>query len=163
MRLNLVNPTRLITAGLSTISCERFNPKFGSVVQVNEDLFKYALPGPPKEVFFVERVSLNALFDQIPQSIADVVQRDWSNYDAEQLNTALGIDLATQESPVLEWDLPPAEETGKLFHTWIQFIGLSGLPLADVDLSTTEGWLHVDARRSAVFSGTVSIKVKVTE
>ena len=163
MRLNLVNVAGLISAGLSTISCERFNPKFGSVVSVNEELFKYVLSGPPKEVFFIERISLNDLFEGNPQSIEDIAQRSWSSCDAEKLNTDLKLDLTIQESPVLEWELPPTDQAGEWFHTWVQFVGLGGLPLGDVDLSTTEGWLHVDARRSSVFSGTVSIKVKVKE
>jgi hypothetical protein len=165
MRLNLVNLPSLIGAGLSTIACESFNPKFGNKVAINEDLFKYVLPGPPKEVFVFERVSLNELFEGNPQSIVGIVRRDWSEPTPFEIIDFLGTPLTTQEGPVEALD--PEDESADLvtkqFNLWVQYIGLGGLYRADVDLTTTEGWLHVDARRSAVFKGSVSIKVQEVE
>lgn len=163
MRLNLVNLPSLIGAGLSTIACGSFNPKFGNKVAINGDLFKYVLPGPPKEVFVFERVSLNELFEGIPQSIVGVVRRDWSDPTPNELVEALGIDLVTQDAPVVELDLDDADEVTKQFNTWVEYIGLGGLYRLDVDLSTSDGWLHVEASRSVVFKGSVSIKVQEAE
>jgi len=55
------------------------------------------------------------------------------------------------------------DDLTKLFNTWIEYVGLGGLYRVDVDLSTTDGWLHVEARRSVVFKGSVSIKVQEAE
>jgi len=163
MRLNLVNPPSLVAVGLAGIACERFNPKFGNTVAINGDLFKYVIPGPPKEVFVFERVSLNELFQDRPQSIVGIVQRDWSEPNPQEIIDALGTDLTTQEAPVQALEIEDLDDLGKLFNTWIMFIGLGGLYRADVDLSTSDGWLHVDASRSATFKGTVSIKVQEAE
>jgi hypothetical protein len=163
MRLNLVNIPSLVGSGLSSIFCESFNPKFGNKVAVGEDLFKYVLPGPPKEVFMFQRVSLNELFDGIPQSIVGIKQRDWFDPAPEAIIEVLGTTLTTQDPPVEELLPEDGEELTKLFNTWVQYIGLGGLYRADVDLSVSDGWLHVDARRSVVFKGTVSIKVQEAE
>lgn len=163
MRLNLVNLPSLIGTGLSTIACESFNPKFGNKVAINEDLFKYVLPGPPKEVFVFERVSLNELFEGNPQSIVDIVRRDWFAPAPFEITEVLGTNLVTQESPVVEMEDNDVDELTKQFNMWAEYIGLGGLYRADVDLTTTEGWLHVEARRSAVFKGSVSIKVQEAE
>lgn len=163
MRLNLVNLPSLIGSGLSTIACESFNPKFGNKVAINEDLFKYVLPGPPKEVFVFERVSLNELFEGNPQSIVGVVRRDWFNPTPNEIVETLGTDLTTQDAPVVELELDDPDNLTKQFNTWLEYIGLGGLYRVDVDLSTTDGWLHVEARRSVVFKGSVSIKVQEEE
>lgn len=163
MRLNLVNLPSLIGSGLSTIGCGSFNPKFGNKVAINGDLFKYVLPGPPKEVFVFERVSLNELFEGIPQSIVGVVRRDWFTPTPNEIVEALGIDLTTQESPVVEMEDDDSDGLTKQFNTWVEFVGLGGLYRVDVDLTTTEGYLHVQASRSAVFKGSVSIKVQEAE
>lgn len=162
MRLNLVTLPSLIGAGLSSIACGSFNPKFGNKVAINEDLFKYVLPGPPKEVFVFERVSLNDLFKGMPQSIVGVVSRGWSEPSAVELMEPLGEDLTTQDPPVEEL-MRDEDDLSKLFNTWVQYIGLGGLYRVDVDLSTTDGWLHVEAKRSVVFKGSVSIKVQEAE
>lgn len=163
MRLNLVNLPSLIGAGLSTIACGSFNPKFGNKVAINGDLFKYVLPGPPKEVFVFERVSLNELFEGNPQSIVEVVRRDWFAPTPNELVETLGTDLVTQESPVVEMEDNDSDELTKQFNTWVEYIGLGGLYRVDVDLTTTEGYLHVEATRSVVFKGSVSIKVQEAE
>lgn len=163
MRLNLVNLPSLIGAGLSTIACGSFNPKFGNKVGINEDLFKYVLPGPPKEVFVFERVSLNELFEGNPQSIVDVVRRDWSDPTPAEIIEVLGTPLTTQDPPVEPLDLEDTDDLTKQFNTWVMYVGLGGLYRADVDLTTTEGWLHVEAKRSVVFKGSVSIKVQEAE
>lgn len=163
MRLNLVNLPSLIGSGLSTIACESFNPKFGNKVTINEDLFKYVLPGPPKEVFVFERVSLNELFAGNPQSIVGIVRRDWFTPTPAEIVEALSVDLVTQDSPVVELELADTDELTKQFNTWAEYTGLGGLYRVDVDLSTTDGWLHVEATRSVVFKGSVSIKVQEVE
>lgn len=163
MRLNLVNLPSLIGAGLSTVACESFNPKFGNKVAINEDLFKYVLTGPPKEVFVFERVSLNELFEGNPQSIVGIVRRDWFEPTPAEILEALKTDLTTQEPPVVELEEGEEDDLTKQFNTWVMYVGLGGLYRADVDLSTTEGWLHVEARRSVVFKGSVSIKVQEAE
>ncbi len=163
MRLNLVNLPSLIGTGLSTIACESFNPKFGNKVAINEELFKYVLPGPPKEVFVFERVSLNELFEGNPQSIVGIVRRDWFDPTPAEIVEVLGPDLTTQDSPVVEMEANDSDERTKQFNTWVEYVGLGGLYRADVDLSTTDGWLHVEASRSVVFKGSVSIKVQEVE
>jgi len=163
MRLNLVNLPSLIGAGLSTVACESFNPKFGNKVAINEELFKYVLPGPPKEVFVFERVSLNELFEGNPQSLIGIVRRDWSDPTPEEIVEVLGTPLTIQDPPVVGLEPDGTDDLTKLFNTWIEYVGLGGLYRVDVDLSTTDGWLHVEARRSVVFKGSVSIKVQEAE
>lgn len=163
MRLNLVNLPLLIGTGLSGIACGSFNPKFGNKVAINGDLFKYVIPGPPKEVFVFERVSLAELFEGNPQSIVGVVSRDWSHPTPLEIVETLGTDLTVQDPPVEPLESGDEDDLSKLFSTWVQYIGLGGLYRADVDLSTTDGWLHVEAKRSVVFKGSVSIKVQEAE
>jgi len=162
MQLNLVTLPSLIAAGLSSISCGSFNPKFGNVVAVNEDLFKYVISGPPKESFMFQRISLNELFEGIPQSIVGIKRQDWTPSAAVEVLGTLETDLVTGEPVVVETVVTDADEQTNQFHLWTQFIGLGALPRGDVELSSTDGWLHVDARYSPVFKGTVSIQVQET-
>lgn len=163
MRLNLLNTTALVAAGLYVINCERFNPRFGAVGRVSDNVFKYALPGPPKEVFLLERVSLAELFEGIPQSIVGIEKRDWWVGSEGEIGFCLNLKSTVEEMPFVDAPsvpVPDTDELGKYFLTWVEWIGLGGLKRNEVELSVMDDYLIVDAKNSPVFSGTVSVKIK---
>lgn len=162
-RLNLINPTSLVSAGLATVTCEHLNPRFGSVSKVNDKLFKYTLPGTPKEVFLMECVSLPALFEGIPQSIVGLESRSWTSSSEGEIGFILDLNSVNTEFPYLDEPNPPVPDTdelGKLFLTWVEFVGLSGLHRHQVELSEADGFLYVDAKNSPLYSGILPIQIK---
>jgi hypothetical protein len=162
MRLNLFNQTVIVSSAVHQAGLTNLNPRFGTVHPINDKSFKYAVSGDALNAVLVERVDLGELFATIPQDITGFEFKD-SLTTPDALNEKLSIDLLTQEYPVIAQEadqLSPGDSLGLLFSQWKRVVGLNGLSLSEVDLSSFEDYMTIDARNAVLFKGTVQVKIK---
>lgn len=162
MRLNLLNQTVIVAAAVAKAGLVNMTPRFGATTAVNERAFKYAVTGDPSNALMIERVSLNELFDNIPQDITGFTFETPAVLVAD-VHEKLGVDFAVQESPVdmLAFEeIGPEDTLGELFLKWKRVVGLSDLKRSEVDLSSFEDYMFIDARNAVLFKGTVQVKIK---
>ena len=163
MRLNVINTSSLVALAASAAGCKVSNGRFGAATRLTDKTFKYVVTGVRKEVLLVERVDLGELFAGLPQDISEITHQPNSVLGEVDVMAALGIDPVDQEPPMLidEPEIARAEdELGQLFFMWQAFVGLYGLSRHEVDLSTSDNVLYIDARNAAVYRGTVAVKFK---
>lgn len=163
MRLNVINASSVVALAASTAACKLSNSRFGTVSQISDKVFKYVFSGARKEVLLIERIDLAELFADLPQGISemDAHVRTPTVVGADIL-AALGIDATQQESPFVDGE--PTEghaedELGNLFHIWQAYVGLYGLSRQEVDLSTVDNILYIDARNATMFRGVLTVKI----
>jgi len=162
MRLNVLNGSSIVALASSTGLCKLSNTRFGVTTQVNDKYFKYVFSGERKEVVLIERIDLNDLF-AAPQDISELTYTPGSTLGAVDVAAGLGIDTAQEESPLVEGELlevREGDELGKLYSLWQAFVGLSSLPRHEVELSTSEDTLLIDARNSVMYRGVLAVKFK---
>jgi hypothetical protein len=161
MRLNCLNRTIIVGGSLERLRITDLNPRFGLALELDANTFKYSVLGNEgTKGVIIDKVSLNDLFDGIPQDITGI------NFDFVTGSVAPGfdIDLAVEE-PII--DDVPLEEPGAHddalsvhFCNWKRLVGLNDLSRAEVDLGTADDYLYVEARKSTIYRGSVAIKIK---
>jgi hypothetical protein len=162
MRLNLLNQTVIMSVAVLQAGLSNLSPRFGSAVAVNDKLFKYAATGDGLNAVLVERVDLAELFDKVPQDITGFTFQD-SIQSPFELQASLNIDLLTQEYPVVApvtEQLGPDDALGVLFTQWKRVVGLDSLARSEVELSTSDDYMNIDARNALLFKGMVQVKIK---
>lgn len=162
MRLNLINQTVIVSLAVRQAGLTNLNPRFGSACAVNEKSFKYASTGDALNAVLVERVDLGELFANIPQDITGFEFAD-SVTTPDALQEKLAVDLMFHEQPVIAQEaeqVSPGDELARLFVQWKRVVGLNGLPTHEVDLSSFEDYMTIDARNAVLFKGTVQVKIK---
>lgn len=163
MRLNVINTSAVVALAASTAGCKLSNGRFGAVTQLSDRTFKYVFTGVRKDVLLVERIDLAELFKDLPQDITGLTHQPDSVAGSVDIAAALRIDATHQEPPFIQGEpteTREGDELGALFHLWQAFVGLYGLSRHEVDLSTVENILYIDARNATVFRGTVAVKFK---
>lgn len=162
MRLNLLNQTVLMSSAILSAKLIGLNPRFGVTSIVNDKVFKFADTGDNRNAVLVERVDLGELFDKIPQDITGFTFTDALG-DPTNVQALLGVDMTRQEYPVIPFSLEsqaPEDELGTFFSQWTRVVGLNDLKRHEVELSSSEDYLIVNARNAVLFKGTVQIKIK---
>lgn len=163
MRLNLINTSTVVALAASAAGCKLSNSRFGAVSQLSDRTFKYVFSGARKDVLLVERIDLTELFKDLPQDITGLTHQSGSVAGTVDIATALNIDITHEEEPFVQGEPTESredDELGALFHLWQAFVGLYGLSRHEVDLSTADNILYIDARNAAVFRGIVAVKFK---
>lgn len=162
MYLNIFSQSSLIGNAVQK-SQQTINTRFGELVAVNDKYSKYTSSFNGRVPTLVERVSLNDLFKDIDQDISELEFTEGAKF--VDLTVKLGVDTVQTEGPFAESisSLSEGDELGKLFNTWISFVGLTSLRRQEVELSTVDGYLYIDARRSLLFKGDVRVKYKKDE
>lgn len=163
MRLNLLNTSTVVGLAVSTVSCNAFIRRHGTVAGIDGEAFKYTPPDKSKGSLTIRKVSLNELFDGIPQDLtqftATVEPRE---VDEGHLSAVLGLDPLHCEPPLVNLDVEPLPESdtlGHLFQHWQATVGLYGLDRREVILSLTDRTLHIDAQQAVLFTGTVAVTI----
>lgn len=162
MRLNLINSSVIVSSAMTTAGLTHINTRFGEARALNDEVFKYAHLDPLNAVV-VQRVSLNDLFDGIPQDITGIEFGGTGYSDLTELHQKLGmdgvllepsIDAVTHDSPL------PEDALGVFFVQWKRLVGLNGLERSEVALSTFDDHMIIDARNAVLYKGTVDVKIK---
>lgn len=162
MRLNLINSSVIVSSAMAVANLGHINPRFGTGRALNHEVFKYSHLDPRNAVV-VERVSLNDLFGGIPQDITGIEFGESGSADLTELHQKLGSDGVLIEPSIdaVGYDEPrPEDALGAFFVQWKRLVGLNGLERSEVDLSTFEDHMTIDARNAALFKGTVEVKIK---
>ena len=161
MRLNCLNRTIIVGGSLERLHINDLNPRFGLALELDSATFKYAVLGNEgTKGVIIDKVSLNDLFDGVPQDITGI------NFGSVIGSIAPGFDIdPSVEEPII--DDVPCEEPGPHddemtthFCNWKRLVGLSDLSRAEVDLGTADDYLYVEARKSTIYRGSVAIKIK---
>lgn len=163
MRLNLLNQTVIVASAVKHAGLTQMTPRFGDVRAVNQDLFKYSLTSDPSSNVLIKRVDLGELFKGLPQDISQITFQASVGGDTQTLNERLNLDLTTSQYPVELTDyeqVDPTDELGQHFVNWTRLVGIGDLKRSEVELSTLDDSLIVEAHRSVVYKGAVSIKIK---
>lgn len=162
MRLNIFSQSALLALAAQK-NKQDINARFGELVAVNDKYSKYTVTFNGRTANLVERVSLNEVFSGIDQDISELTYTE--NTEFVDLTAKLGIDINFVEGPFAEeiGGIAEGDELGALFNTWVSFVGLTALRRHEVDLSTADGYLYIDARRSLLFKGEVRVKYKKDE
>lgn len=159
MRLNCFNKTLLVAAAMEQQGIDGLNPRFGTGRSVSDNVFSYVEHGTVGSGLMIEKVDLGELFKGIPQDISGLtfgMPEEGSLQLVDEL-----VDNRVEESLVV---LDSIDRTGMqddmsiLFYNWLRLVGLSDLTRFEVELGTSEGYLHVTARRATYYRGTVIIK-----
>lgn len=162
MRLNLLNQTVIVAAAISQAELSNLNPRFGSAHPVNDKSFKFAAAGDALNAVLVERLDLGEFFDKIPQDITGFTF-ETSITGFETLSDKIKVDQLTQEYPVdnLSFDeAGPEDVLGVFFVQWKRVVGLSDLKRSEVELSSSDDYMTVDARNALLYKGSVQVKIK---
>jgi hypothetical protein len=159
MRLNCFNKTLLVATAMEQQGIDGLNPRFGTGRSVSDDVFSYVENGAVGSGLMIKKVDLGELFKGIPQDISGLtfgVPEVVSLQSVDDL-----VDPRVEESLVSPTGVDntgTADEMSILFFNWLRLVGLSDLTRFEVELGTTEGYLHVTARRATYYRGTVIIK-----
>jgi len=159
MRLNCFNKTLLVAKVMEQQGINGLNPRFGAGRSVSDTVFSYLELGGAGAGLLVDKVDLGELFKGIPQDITGLTFGIPEQVNLQPLQDL--IDNTTEEC-IVTGDAPPGvlgDDVSILFYNWLRLVGLSDLSRFEVELGTSEGYLHVTARRDAVYyCGTVIIK-----
>lgn len=163
MRLNVINTSSVVALAASTACCKLSSSRFGTLTQINDKVFKYVFTGARKEVLLIERIDLAELFAGLPQDISEMdAHVPTPTTLGVDILMALGIDPTQQESPFIDGE-PTAgrdgDDLGNLFHIWQAYVGLYGLSRHEVELSTVDNILYIDARNATMFRGMLPVKI----
>lgn len=162
MRLNLINRTMIVAAALDNKPVPKLAPRFGDAVRVDDQSFKFSTVLDPGTNILVQRVNLAELFAGIPLDISDKEFNTPPEFDS--FPDCVAVEDGFKAEPLLCESMDvytsPIDTSGKMFEQWKRLVGLSGLPRIEVDLSTLDGYLTVDARDSVIYCGLVRIKYK---
>lgn len=161
MHLNLLNQTVIVSGAILSIENSNLNPRFGVVHAVNRKVFKYTPTHDCHNVTLVERVSLEELFNGIPQDVSNLTYHAELEQLGDPLLHHLSTDYSTEEPVVLEDGgdfIDPSDRLGHYFLLWKKLVGLTGLYRNEVDLYHDEVYLFADASKSKLFTGVVKIK-----
>lgn len=162
MRLNLINTTRIVAGALANKHVPKLTARFGEVSRVDDNAFKFSAVLDPGTNIMVQRINLADLFDGIPLDISD---KEFNTPPVVgEFPDCIAVKDGFKEEPMLTESmdvyLPAIDVLGQMFEKWKRLVGLSGLPRIEVDLSTLDDYLTVDARDSVVYCGLVRIKYK---
>lgn len=139
---------------LVTIDREKILKKFtdntyGSVVGVNEKLFKFTGGAVP---LYIKKVRLADLFAGVPQSVVGVEFGD------------VVTDMPPEAPSIVSEGFPDSvvasDTLGVHFTNWKRLVGLYDLPREEVDLGQDGDYLVVDARKATLYTGYVIIKIQ---
>lgn len=162
MRLNLINSSVIVSSAMAAANIAHINPRFGEARALNDEVFKYAHLDQLNAVV-VERVSLNDLFDGIPQDITGITFGESGYADLTELHQKLGTDGVLIEPSIdaVTYDESrPEDALGVFFVQWKRLIGLNGLERSEVDLSTFGDHMTINARNAVLYKGSVEVKIK---
>jgi len=159
MRLNCFNKTLLVAAAMEQQGIDGLNPRFGTGRSVSDNVFSYVEPGVVGAGLMIEKVDLGELFKGIPQDISGLTFGLPESVNLQSLDEL--VDSRVEESIITLSAIDQtgvADELSILFFNWLRLVGLSDLTRFEVELGTSEGYLHVTARRATYYRGTVIIK-----
>lgn len=160
MHLNLVNLSSIVALAVSTVPCKDVNSRFGAVAKVNDEVFKYTTMGSIKDTLFIKRVDLGELFQDIPQDITELTYTPGSTLGAVNLMEALNFNPLKVDSPLIDEEVVFSETNDPLAHLftkWVSLVGIGHLPRHEVELSTVDNILYIDASHATVYRGVVSV------
>lgn len=163
MRLNILNQAAVVKAACDQAGNETLNPRFGEVFPISAETFKYSALGNPTNSLLIARVSLNALFDKFPQDITGFEFKTPAAFDMARVESTGEVDPAVQENIIdnIPYEtVPETDVLGTHFCNWKRLVGLTSLTRAEVDLSSTDDYMLIDARNATIHCGTVSVKIK---
>lgn len=163
MRLNLINRTVIAAGALKKHESITLSARFGKAHRLDDKSFKFADPLIHERNVLIERVDLGELFKGVIIDISKLEFNDPPSPDVDSKWHEPECDLLMAE-PMMIDGLPdttsPADPLGKFFSQWKRLIGLGGLTRVEVELSTLDDFLTIDARNATVYCGSVRIKYK---
>jgi len=159
MRLNCFNKTLLVAMAMEQQGIDGLNPRFGTGRSVSDNVFSYVEQGSAGAGLLIDKVDLGELFKGIPQDISGLTFGAPETANLQPIDDL--VDSHVAESLVVLDNVDyadAADEMSVLFFNWLRFVGLSDLTRFEVELGTSDGYLHVTARRATYYRGTVVIK-----
>jgi hypothetical protein len=158
MRLNCFNKTLLVAKAMEQQGIEGVNPRFGAGRSVSDTVFSYLELGGSGSGQLIDKVDLGELFKDIPQDITGLTFGTSELINLQDIQDL--VDSRVEESIVVGEEplTDQSDELTGLFYNWLRLVGLSDLSRFEVDLGTSEGYLHVTAQRATYYRGTVIIK-----
>lgn len=159
MRLNLFNQSVIVAAALGTCG---LNPRFGQAIPTGGDTFKFVPPADLHNACLIQRVDLGELFKGVPQDITGLAYKAHKAVDVPMILAKLNFDDTVRE-PLLESDeLVIPEDTdqhSRWFYLWCDLVGLRDLPRETVTLGLEGDHLIIDASKTTLYKGQVTVKV----
>jgi hypothetical protein len=159
MRLNCFNKTLLVAAAMEQQGINGLYPRFGTGRSISDHVFSYVAPGTVGVGLMIEKVDLGELFKGIPQDISGLIFGLPELVNLQSLDEL--VDSRVEESIIVMDGIDQtgaADDLSILFFNWLRLVGLSDLTRFEVELGTSDGYLHVTARRATYYRGTVIIK-----
>lgn len=167
MRMNILPQSLVVGLALQSVNRPDINPRLGTSLSINEDVFKFTSSMDVRQGAIVEKIDLSVLFADIPQSLVGIKFKDSALVDLSKVeagvDTVKGFSSTTAEYPVdnnTPETVPATDALGVLFCQWKRLVGLTGLLRHEVSLSTVGETLFVEARNAAQFKGSVSISLQ---
>lgn len=140
---------KLVTLDREKILKKFTDDTYGTVVSVNDEMFKFTNSTGP---LFLKKVRLVDLFAGIPQSVVGIEFGD--------VVTEMPSEAPTIVSEGFPDSVLVDDTLGVHFTNWKRLVGIYDLPREEVDLGQTEDYMVVDARKSVLYSGCVVIKIQ---
>lgn len=162
MRLNLLNRTTIVGEALKQKPVPKLTARFGDVSRVDGSCFKASAVLDPATNILIQRVDLSEMFANVPLDISELEFNNPPGFDS--VPEIVNVEDGFKEEPMLvEFagiTVNPKDKLGEMFSQWKRMVGLSGLPRSEVELSTLDDYLTVDARDAVIYCGLVRIKYK---
>lgn len=159
MKLNLLNPTVVVAGVLAGLNRSDLNARFGRCNSVDNETFKYTVGAERCNNVLIARVNLAELFDGIELDMTQFTFGDPPPLESQL--KLFPIDEMNEELLVMPYTAPlqvPGDNIGDLFECWLRMTGVRGLTRLNVELSTLDGYLTIDANNSTYYTGLIRVK-----
>lgn len=164
MRLAIINPACIMRDALGVLGLPPtdVNPTLVSYQSIDDKTCKVFSAQDPEDGILLEKVDLAELFRGIPQSITGLTFTDSDVVDLSAYDTVVSVDLLLN-APKLDNQnyekVPDSDYLGTLFCNWKRLVGITTLFRNEVTLSLLDDVLTIEANNSALFTGTLTVKI----
>lgn len=164
MRLAIINPACIMRDALGVLGLPPtdVNPTLVSYQSIDSKTCKVFSSQDPEDGILLEKIDLGELFRGIPQSIAGLTFDDSDVVDLSAYEKVVSVDLLVN-APKLDNQnyekAPEGDYLGMLFCRWKRLVGIVTLFRNEVNLSVLDNVLTIEANNSALFTGSLTVKI----